>query len=143
MRREAEIWRLHLQGMSVREIESALGCPRTTVHRAIKKRRKLAEAMATGEPGNVVAVMTDDEMMAEDVQTAEDIERLNELELHRLRYYPADSPQQRALAEARERGWRSPSRPEPTVYPVSDGHSWRVGCDAAMSDDSGVDADDW
>ncbi|HET9566420.1 MAG TPA: hypothetical protein VFP27_18400, partial [Mycobacterium sp.] len=30
----------------------------------------------------------------------------------------------------------------PTVYPVSDGHSWREGVDAARAGDSGTDADD-
>jgi predicted heme/steroid binding protein len=30
----------------------------------------------------------------------------------------------------------------PTVYPVSDGHSWREGVDAATAGDSGTDADD-
>jgi hypothetical protein len=30
----------------------------------------------------------------------------------------------------------------PTVYPVSDGHSWRERVDRAMSDESGPDRDD-
>jgi hypothetical protein len=42
--------------------------------------QKFADALATGSPGDVVAVV-DDELTCEDVQTPEDVQRLNTLEI--------------------------------------------------------------
>jgi hypothetical protein len=57
---------------------------------------------------------------------------------------PLGHPARRVFAEAKVAGWRPPPRDDsPVTYPISDGNSWREGVDRAMSDDSGVDGDDW
>ena len=53
--RDAEVWRLERQGWSVRSIARELGMPASSVQRCLAKAQKLADAMATGEPGDVLA----------------------------------------------------------------------------------------
>lgn len=138
MAREQEIWRLHVQNYTVRAIARELGCPRTSVHRTIMQRRKLADAMATGEPGNVVAVITD-ELICDDVQSPDDVPKLNTLELYRLAFVP-DLPAD--VRAARATAWAAISRQPDTGRVYSDGgQSWRAGVDRAMAGDSGTDAD--
>ena len=50
------------------------------VQKSVRRARKFADALATGSPGDVVAVV-DDELTREDVQTPEDVQRLNKLEI--------------------------------------------------------------
>ena len=112
MRREQEIWRLRLQGMSVCEIESALGCPRTTVHRAIKKLTKeLAETERELSDELDAALSRYDGVGPdiEDVRTAEEAKQLNALERHRARYLPPDHPARAAIRAGDHR--RDLSRP--------------------------------
>jgi hypothetical protein len=99
---------------------------------------KLADAMATGEPGNVVAVITD-ELICEDVQSPDDVPKLNTLELYRLAFVP-DLPAD--VRAARATAWAAISRQPDTGRVYSDGgQSWRAGVDRAMADDSGTDGD--
>jgi hypothetical protein len=149
--RDAEIARLRAAGVPYRAIAGpfgmSLGAVQKAVARAAKRAQKLADAMATGEPGNVVAVI-DDEMTVEDIQTTEDIEKLNELELYRCRHLAPDSPQRAVLSQCQPSpAWLAAHAPRPpTVYPITDdGPSWHGRCDRTMSNDSGPDAadDDW
>ena len=50
------------------------------VQKSVRRARKFADALATGSPGDVVAVV-DDELTCGDVQTPEDVQRLNKLEI--------------------------------------------------------------
>jgi len=50
------------------------------VQKSVRRARKFADALATGSPVDVVAVV-DDELTCEDVQTPEDVQRLNTLEI--------------------------------------------------------------
>ena len=50
------------------------------MQKSVRRARKFADALATGSPGDVVAVV-DDELTREDVQTPEDVQRLNKLEI--------------------------------------------------------------
>ncbi len=95
-----EIVRRHIRGHSVREIARALSRPRTSVHRVIQDYRAQEAEQAGPDDWELDAALAYDEMTAEDVKTVEDVEACNELELYRLRHYPRDSPQRRALA-----GW--------------------------------------
>ena len=153
-RREQEIRRLHTEGYSVREIARALDCPRTTVHRSLTRVQKPLERELAA-----VLARHDGELAAEDVQTPADVERLGGLERYRLRHQPTElgraeratvlaereAQRQRFAAEQADaivavgyqRAWD-----EHTRIPVTDGHSWREHCDAALSDDSGTDRDD-
>ena len=129
------------------------------LQRAQKREQQLSDALTTGEPGNVLAVVCDDELTAEDARTSIDVERLGGLERYRLRHMDTEqgraerarvsaereAQRQRFLAEhAAEiatigfaRAWADHTR-----IPVTDGHSCREHCDAALSDDSGTDRDD-
>ena len=144
--RDAEIARLRRQDVPFRVIASTLGVSLGAVQKSLIRSRKLAAALAGGSPGDVVAVVADNELVCEDVKTPEDVERLSELEYFRLLHLPADSPPRRALTEWEPSPeWRAahPPRP-PGDGRVSDGPSWRAGVDRALSDDSGVDAAaDW
>jgi len=130
--RDAEVARLRRQGVPFRVIgerlDMSLGAVQKAVRRA-QKRERLAAALAGGEPDDVVAVIADDELTCDDVTCVDDVARLNELELHRLRYFAPDSPQRVALAEwVPSLAWRAAHPPrEATVYPIQDGHSWHEG----------------
>ncbi len=144
-KRDAEIWRLIQAGvLSQREIAKRLGCTLGTVQhvkRREHKRQKLSDALASSEPGDVLAAITD-ETAIEDVRTPEDVARLNILECYRARHLSADHPARRAMAEAYAAGWREPEPYRPTG-PINDGRSWRERVDRAMGGDSGSDVDDW
>jgi hypothetical protein len=58
------------------------------VQKAWIRAQKMADAVAGGEPGAVLAVTTDDELSAEDVRCGADVEKLSVLELWRLQYVP-------------------------------------------------------
>jgi hypothetical protein len=141
--RDAEVARLRGHGVPFRVIAARLNMSLGAVQKSVRRAQKLSGAPSTGEPASVLTAVSD-ELSAEDVRTPGDCERLNALELHRLRYYPPDSPQRRALAAwVPSPAWvAAHPAPELVTYPVSDGESWRERCDAALADDSGVDADD-
>ena len=90
------------------------------VQKAVRWSQKLADALAGGEPGAVVAVATDDELACEDVRSGEDVEKLSVLELWRLQFI-ADLPADVRAAMVRALAAVSP---KVTTYPISDGHSW-------------------
>ena len=92
------------------------------VQKAVRWSQKLADALAGGEPGAVVAVATDDELACEDVRSGEDVEKLSVLELWRLQFI-ADLPADVRAAMVRALAAVSP---KVTTYPISDGHSWRA-----------------
>jgi hypothetical protein len=136
-RRDAEVARLRRAGTPFRAIAERLNMSLGAVQKSLIRSQKLANAVAGGEPGDVLAVATD-ELACEDVRSGADVERLSILELWRLQYVPGLPPDVRAamvcaLAAVPAKEY---------VYPISDGHHWRDGVDAAMSDDSGVDRDD-
>jgi hypothetical protein len=144
-KRDAEVVRLRAANVPFRVMAARLNMSLGAVQKSVRRAQKLSDALATGEPGNVVAAL-DDELSAEDVNSPDDIERLNALELHRLGYYTPESPQRRALAAwTPSYEWVAAHPPRlPTVYPISDGESWREHCDRVMGD-SETDAadDDW
>ncbi|HET9566418.1 MAG TPA: hypothetical protein VFP27_18390, partial [Mycobacterium sp.] len=74
---------------------------------SLRRSQKLADAMAGGEPGDVLASLCDDELRAADVQTPEDVERLSVLERWRLRHLPGEfGDAERARVYARHAGQR-------------------------------------
>jgi hypothetical protein len=136
--RDAEVMRLRRTGTPFRAIAERLDMSLRAVQKAARRAQKLTDALTTGEPGNVIAAVTDDEMTAEDVAAAEGVTRLNALELYRLGFVP-DLPADVRAAKAT--AWAALPRPV-TTYPVSNGGSWTAGVDRAMSSDGGTDADD-
>jgi hypothetical protein len=104
-----------------------------------KRAQKLNGAVASGEPGGVLAAV-DDEMTCDDVRCPADVQKLNTLELYRLGFVP-DLPAD--VRAARASAWGAALPREPITCPISDdGTSWRDRCDRAVSDDSGADRDD-
>ena len=117
--RDAEVARMRRAGVSYRAIASGLDMSLGAVQKSLRRAQKLADAMAGGEPGDVVAMVCDDELKCADVQTPEDVERLSELERWRLRHL--DTPMGRA---ERERPW--PTTPAPAQR--TDGPVVHVEC---------------
>jgi hypothetical protein len=93
--RDAEVARMRRAGVPFRRIarrlEMSLGCGQKAARRA----QELVDAVAGGEPGDVVAAVCDDQLKCADAQTPEDVERLNELE----RWRRLDTPMGRAEQE--------------------------------------------
>ena len=77
---DAEVARMRASGVPFRAIAAAMGMSLGGVQKSVRRARKFADALATGSPGDVVAVV-DDELTCEDVQTPEDVQRLNKLEI--------------------------------------------------------------
>jgi hypothetical protein len=121
--RDAEVARMRREGVPFRTIASRLDMSLGAVQKAARRAQQLADAMAGGEPGDVVAAVCDDELKCADAQTPEDVERLSELERWRLRHL--DTPMGRAERErvyARHAAGLDGEPVAPTVYPVSDRH---------------------
>ena len=99
-----------------------------TVDRALKRlvaRERRLDKELGDDTDAALARHDDDRMHCEDVRMAEDVERLNDLELYRLGFLPADHPAYRAVEDAYASGWRWPVSPEP-VFPIGDGVlDWR------------------
>ena len=87
-RRDAEVARMRRAGVPFRTIASRLDMSLGAVQKSVRRAQKLADVLATGEPGDVVAAVCDDELRAADVTCAADVERLSELERWRLRHMP-------------------------------------------------------
>jgi transposase len=85
-RRDAEVARMRRAGVPFRTIAARLDMSLGAVQKSLRRAQKLADAMAGGEPGEVVAAVCDDELKCADVQTPEDVERLSALERWRLRH---------------------------------------------------------
>ena len=77
--RDAEVARMRASGVPFRATAAAMGMSLAAC-RSRCGGQKFADALATGSPGDVVAVV-DDELTCEDVQTPEDVQRLNKLEI--------------------------------------------------------------
>jgi hypothetical protein len=153
--RDAEILRLYRAGVSQRDIARTMDCTLGTVQLVIRREQKraqqLADAAALGAPDHLLAMMTTD-LTAEGVAgDPAQWDRLNPLERYRLRHEPEalalvaaghrippihdDDHQSCCVANGLDPNWRP--------YDHGVAHSWRQRCDAALSDDSGVDGDDW
>ena len=108
--RDAEVARMRRAGVPFRTIASRLDMSLGVVQKSLRRSQKLAEAMATGEPGDVVAVVIDDELKAGDVRRPEDVERLTEFERWRLQHPDRQLGRSRARrfgsAHGRLHGWR-------------------------------------
>ena len=88
--RDAEVARMRRAGVPFRTIACRLDMSLGAVQKSLRRSQKLADAMAGGEPGDVVAAVCDDELRAADVTCVADIERLSELERYRLRHMPGE-----------------------------------------------------
>jgi DNA-binding CsgD family transcriptional regulator len=86
--RDAEVARMRRDGVSYRTIASRLDMSLGAVQKSLRRAQRLADALAGGEPGDVVAAVCDDELRAADVACVADIERLSEVERYRLRHMP-------------------------------------------------------
>ena len=126
--RDAEVARMRRAGVPFRTIASRLDMSLGAVQKSLRRAQKLAEALAGGEPAEVVAAVLDDELKCYDVTCAADVERLSELERWRLRHLPGEfGDAERARVYTRHAAGLDGEPVAPTVYPVSDGHSWREG----------------
>ena len=150
--RDAEVARMRRAGVPFRTIASRLDMSLGAVQKAARRAQKLADAMASGEPGDVVAVL-DDELRAADVTWVADIAKLSPLEHYRLRHMPGpfgDAARARPWTEhaveyQRERAERREWERDPPGqdwytsqrFHVFEGRSRREGVDRAMAADSG------
>ena len=111
--RDAEVARMRGDRVPFRriaeELNMSLGGVQESLRRSQKRRseapavaeaKRLTAAMATGEPGDVIAAAIDAELKCADVQSVEDCERLSGLEKYRLMH--ASGPWG---DWARARGW--------------------------------------
>ena len=87
--RDAEVARMRRAGVPFRTIAERLDMSLGAVQKSVRRSQKLADAMATGQPGDVLAA-GDDELKAADVICIADIERLSDLERYRLRHLPGE-----------------------------------------------------
>ena len=87
---DAEVARMRQAGVWYRTIARRLDVSLGAVQKSVRRSQKLAEAMAGGESGDVVAVVCDDELRAADVTCVADIAKLSPLERYRLRHMPGE-----------------------------------------------------
>ena len=140
--REQSIWALHRQGHSVRPIARELGCPRSTVHRAVQKLTKMQQAIQHDDTDALIEAVGGVDRDGQPL--APELVELYRRAWHELEYGTVE--QQAALREFHEAVnayWAARGRPVQVGGRVDDGHGWREGVDRAMSGDSGVDGDDW
>jgi hypothetical protein len=147
--RDAEIARLRARNVPHRDIAEWLNMSRGAVQKAVRRHQKLADALSTEEPGNVVALIID-ELSADDVaDDPEQWRRLNALERYRLPHEPQalalvdaghplppvhdDDHALCCIAHGIDPDWRPDER---------DTASWREGVDRARGE-TDDDADDW
>jgi IS30 family transposase len=105
--RDAEITRLHRAGdMSQRDIAKMMNCSLGTVQHVIRREQKQPEQSLSDELDAALARYDGTALQAEDVTTADQIPELDDLQYHRLRYFPLDSPPQLAWGEAVAAGYR-------------------------------------
>ena len=82
--RDAEIAELRRQGAPFRVIAQRMGMSLGAVQKSVKRAQKLSDAPATGEPGNVVAVVTDAGPYADELEDPDDWPTLNPVERWRF-----------------------------------------------------------
>ena len=68
-RRDAEVARMRRAGEPFRTIAARLDMSLGVVQKSLRRAQKLADAIAAGQPGDVVAAVCDDELKCYDVQT--------------------------------------------------------------------------
>lgn len=118
IRRDEEVWRRKRAGESFRQIGRSLGMAASSVQRCLARAQKSSgpQRWLSEEPGGALARVDDLGLLrVDDLTYSEDCEKLNELEFYRLRFFPMDSPQRRALAAwTPSDAWRS-AHPEPEM----------------------------
>ena len=117
MHREQEVWRLHLQGWTVRAIARELGCPRTTVQKMTKERTNYERFIES-----VGGVDVNGDKLDADL-----------LELFQARHaHPVGSAERAAAAQrlkvAADAYWAARGRPEQVDGKVDDGMSLGGWC---------------
>ena len=108
--RDQRIWAMRAEGYTIQEIADSVGCGLATVDRALKL---LAARMADDDDGlgaelDAVLARYYRGLRCEEVRSADDVPKLNDLELYRLGFLPADHPARAAVA-AGVGGWRWPA----------------------------------
>jgi hypothetical protein len=137
--RDRAAWRLQRDGWSVRAIGRELGIPASSVQRCLERMVKRVRQRELEL--ETVAAGDDEPLYAEDVTRAEQVGLLDELERWRLGHAAPGSVARAALDEwlaGHPVAW-SP----PTVYPISGGHCWRDGVQAALASNAVDGDDDW
>ena len=80
---DAEVARMRGDRVPFRTIAERLDMSLGAVQKSLRRSQKLTDAMATGEPGDVLQALSA-ETKCGDVQSVEDCERLSPLEKYRL-----------------------------------------------------------